>query len=53
MTFDPSPFRVFWFFPREEVESVLLVGCTDEGRIRGVFSEGGVVRHLHFLMEHK
>ena len=53
MTFDPSPFCVFWFFPSEEVESVLLVGCADEGWIGGVFSEGGVVRHLHFLIEHK
>ena len=52
MTFDPSPFCVLGFFPSEEIEPVLLVGCADEGRIGGVFPEGGVVRHLHFLMKH-
>ena len=37
------PFNVFWLLPGEQVKPVFLVSRADEGGVRSVLSQGGIV----------
>ena len=49
MCLSSLPFYIIRVFPGEQVKSVFLVCCADECGVRGVPSQGGIIRHLHFL----
>ena len=49
MRLSSLPFYIIRVFPGEQVKPVFLVCCADECGVRGVSSQGGIIRHLHFL----